>query len=59
MAQVPPDEVAYLDDRLMFVQVAGNLGIHGIHHTSYDSTVASLTALGLALEDHPGSLDLD
>ena len=59
MAQVPPDEVAYLDDRLMFVQVAENLGIRGIHHTSYASTVKKLTALGLALEDPHGALDLD
>jgi putative hydrolase of the HAD superfamily len=59
MAQVPPAEVAYLDDRLMFVQVAETLGIHGIHHTSYASTVEKLTALGLALEAPPGALGLD
>jgi putative hydrolase of the HAD superfamily len=58
MAQVPAVEVAYLDDRLMFVQVAETLGIRGIHHTSYASTVEKLAALGLALEAPPGTLDL-
>ena len=51
IAQVPPAEVAYLDDRLMFVQVAETLGIRGIHHTSYATTVEKLVALGLALEE--------
>jgi putative hydrolase of the HAD superfamily len=51
IAQVPPAEVAYLDDRLMFVQVAETLGIRGIHHTSYATTVDKLAALGLALEE--------
>ena len=50
IAQVPPDQVAYLDDRLMFVQIAETLGIHGIHHTNYASTRARLASLGLQLE---------
>ncbi|MGA3125758.1 MAG: HAD family phosphatase [Candidatus Korobacteraceae bacterium] len=49
IAQVPPSQVAYLDDRLMFVQVAETLGIRGIHHTGYASTIASLAAIGLEL----------
>ena len=49
IAQVPPGQVAYLDDRLMFVQVAETLGIRGIHHTSYATTVEKLAALGLQL----------
>ena len=31
-AQVKPEEVIYLEDRPMFVQVAESLGIRGIHH---------------------------
>jgi putative hydrolase of the HAD superfamily len=58
IAQVPPAQVAYLDDRLMFVQVAETLGIHGIHHTSYATTVDKLAALGLPLEDRRTPLDL-
>jgi len=37
----------YIDDRLMFVQVAESLGIRGIHHTSYESTRDRLAELGL------------
>lgn len=45
IAQMHPDEVVYLDDRPMFVQVAGLLGIKGIIHTDLDSTKAKLLAL--------------
>ena len=58
IAQVPPAQVAYLDDRLMFVQVAETLGIRGIHHTSYATTVDKLAALGLQLEERRSALDL-
>lgn len=51
IAQVPPEEVAYLDDRLMFVQVAETLGIRGIHHTGYQSTASRLAELGLKAEE--------
>jgi hypothetical protein len=35
----------------MFVEVARNLGIQGIHHTGYESTVAMLKEMGLGLPD--------
>lgn len=47
VAQVPAPQVAYLDDRGLFVEVARELGMHGIHHASYESTRAALAALGL------------
>jgi putative hydrolase of the HAD superfamily len=49
-AQVMPEQVAYLDDRAMFVEVARGLGIHGVHHTAYESTRAALECFGLLLE---------
>ncbi|MDR3764487.1 MAG: HAD family phosphatase [Acidobacteriota bacterium] len=49
IAHVPPEQVAYLDDRLMFVQVAEGLGIRGLHHTGYAATVEKLAGLGLAV----------
>jgi putative hydrolase of the HAD superfamily len=52
MAQVDPQEVVYIDDQILFVEVAWILGINGIHRTSYASTRAALAAFGLAL---PGS----
>jgi putative hydrolase of the HAD superfamily len=55
IAQVPPDQVAYLDDRLMFVQVAETLGIRGIHHTDHASTCAKLAALGLKFSEPGGT----
>jgi putative hydrolase of the HAD superfamily len=49
VAQVPPEHVAYIEDRAMFVEVAMQLGIHGIQHTGYESTRRALEAYGLVL----------
>jgi putative hydrolase of the HAD superfamily len=49
IAQVPVSQVLYIDDSLMFVQIAKSLGIHGIHHTDYKSTCAKLAAFGLEI----------
>jgi putative hydrolase of the HAD superfamily len=48
IAQVSPEQVAYLEDRTMFVNIAQGLGIQGILHTSHESTQAALAALGLS-----------
>jgi len=45
--QVPPDQIVYLDDREMFVQIARELGIRSIHHQSAAATRAALASLGL------------
>jgi len=50
IAQVRPDEVVYIEDRGMFVEVARSLGLHGLHHTSYKSTRAALEGFGLTLD---------
>lgn len=49
MSQTSPARVVYIDDQLLFVEVAQKLGMHGIHHTDYAATRAALEALGLAL----------
>ena len=46
-AQVKSKHVVYIEDRPLFVQVAEGLGINGIHHTSYESTLAKLKLFGL------------
>lgn len=50
IAQVPLDQVVYIDDRPMFVQVAEGLGIRGITHKKYEQTKAALAAMGLLNE---------
>ncbi len=47
VAQVPPERVAYIEDRAMFVDVANSLGLHGIRHVGLESTLRALTRLGL------------
>ena len=44
-----PEQVVYIDDRPMFVEVAQSLGIHGIVHTNAASTQARLAEYGLSL----------
>jgi putative hydrolase of the HAD superfamily len=47
IAQVRPEQVVYIDDRAMFVEIARGLGINGIIHTSYETTRMSLEGMGL------------
>jgi putative hydrolase of the HAD superfamily len=49
IAQVSPQQVIYIDDRAMFVEVAQGLGIKGIIHTSHEATRMTLEGLGLSL----------
>jgi putative hydrolase of the HAD superfamily len=49
ISQSPPEQVVYIDDRPLFVEVATGIGIHGIHHAGYHSTHEALTGLGLAV----------
>jgi putative hydrolase of the HAD superfamily len=37
-AQVPPEEVIYIDDRLLLVEIAESFGMNGIHHKDLAST---------------------
>ncbi len=49
ISQYAPDEVVYLDDRMMFVEIAVSLGINGIHHIDLESTTTKLKEFGLKI----------
>ena len=49
MAQVPPENVVYIDDREMFIEVAQGLGIRGLAHKDVETTRHALESLGLTL----------
>jgi putative hydrolase of the HAD superfamily len=49
IAQVSPEQVVYIDDRDMFVEVAEGLGIRGIVHSDFETTRKTLEGLGLSL----------
>jgi putative hydrolase of the HAD superfamily len=51
IAQVPADQVVYIENTPMFVQVAEGLGIKSILHTDYTSTCRQLDSLGLRNSD--------
>ncbi len=48
LVQVAASETIYIDDRLMFTEVARGLGIRSIHHLGYESTKERLATLGLS-----------
>jgi putative hydrolase of the HAD superfamily len=47
----PAQEIVYIENTPMFVQIAEGLGIRSILHTDYQSTCARLAALGLQTEE--------
>ena len=47
IAQVPTDQVVYIENTPMFVEIAAGLGIKSLLHTDYKSTRAQLDSLGL------------
>jgi len=47
IAQTPPEQVAYIENTPMFVQIAEGLGIQSILHTNYKSTCPKLASFGL------------
>lgn len=53
ISQSEPRQVVYIDDRPMFVQIARELGIHGIEHRRAADTRRQLAALGLVFEGGP------
>ena len=53
-AQVPVDEIVFIDDVQIFVDVAKDLGITGIHHRDYLSTSKALADLGLTIKQENG-----
>ena len=51
ISQAQSEQVIYIDDRAMFVEVARDLGMTGIVHSGYEATRTSLEGLGLTLSN--------
>jgi putative hydrolase of the HAD superfamily len=51
LAQTPATQAVFIDNTPMFVQIAKDLGIHGILHVDYESTRAKLASFGLQTEE--------
>ena len=51
IAQAPAEQILYIDNTAMFVQIAEGLGIRSILHTDYRSTCAKLASFGLRNDD--------
>lgn len=51
IAQSPVEEVVYIENTPMFVQIAESLGIRSILHMEYGSTCAQLASFGLSNDE--------
>jgi len=49
LVQTPAEQILYLDDQPLFIDVAAGLGIRGISHHDYATTCAQLAAFGLTI----------
>jgi putative hydrolase of the HAD superfamily len=49
IAQVKSDQVVYIDDRPLFVEVARGMGIRSIQHVTLQKTQQTLASFGLSL----------
>jgi putative hydrolase of the HAD superfamily len=47
IAQAPIEQILYIDNTPVFVQIADDLGIRSVLHTDYQSTCAKLASFGL------------
>lgn len=45
LAQTLPHNAIHVDDRLMFVEVARSVGLHGLHHKDLESTKEKIKAI--------------
>ena len=50
VAQVTAEQVLYIENTQMFVQIAEGIGIRGIWHTDYKSTREKLASFGLEID---------
>jgi putative hydrolase of the HAD superfamily len=50
IAMKPAQQIVYIENTPMFVQIADGLGIRGLLHADYSSTCKKLAALGLHLD---------
>ena len=51
IAQVSAQQVVYLENTQMFVQIAAGMGMHSLLHTDYTSTCAKLASFGLQQDE--------
>jgi putative hydrolase of the HAD superfamily len=48
IAHTAPRNILFIDDRLLFVEVAKSLGIHGYHFQGIDSAVTFIKSIGFS-----------
>jgi HAD superfamily hydrolase (TIGR01509 family) len=49
MVQTPAQQIIFIDNTMLFTDIAKNMGMHTIHHQDYARSCAQFAALGLPL----------
>lgn len=49
LAQLPAQEIVYIEDRYPFVEMGRSLGMHAIHHTTKESTESQLESYSIGV----------
>ena len=50
ISQTPSEQILFIDNTAMFVEIAAGLGMRGIQHVDYASTRAKLASFGLSVK---------
>ena len=50
IAQAKPEQVVYIENTAMFVEIAESMGIRSVLHTDFKSTCSKLASFGLRIE---------
>jgi len=51
IAQVPAENILFMDDQALFVSIANGFGMKAIHHIDFTSTARKLQSFGLGLPE--------
>jgi len=57
ISQIPPEHALYIDDRLMFVEVAQSYGIQAMHYEGLDSAKAYISTLSFHTSENLKSIN--
>jgi putative hydrolase of the HAD superfamily len=57
IAQVPLNEIIYVENTAMFIEVANKMGIQGILHTDYQTTRKKIASFGLLDQESANHAD--
>jgi putative hydrolase of the HAD superfamily len=50
LVQTPAQQIVFIDNTFLFMDIAKHMGMHSIHHQDFETSRAQLAALGLSVQ---------